>query len=144
MKLTGPYGKNVGSFFQNQALQTAADSYDSRAEKVTLMSMHASKGLEFPVVFVAGCEDGLIPFKRSAKRDVDDNEERRLFYVAMTRAKEVLFLTYACKRKIHGKIQARTVSPFVADVESQLKRMNEERKKQGPPKRQTQLDLFSE
>ena len=85
------------------------------------MTMHASKGLEFPVVFVAGCEDGFLPFQRSATEKADIDEERRLFYVAMTRAKDQLYLTYAQKRRIYGKIEKRILSPFVGEIEERLR-----------------------
>jgi superfamily I DNA/RNA helicase len=108
------------------------------------MTMHAAKGLEFPVVFITGCEENLIPFKRGENRQTDLEEERRLFYVAMTRAKERLYLTRAKKRRIFGKIEDRFLSPFVADIENRLK-LDEtprlkKRKKKGSD--QMQLKLF--
>ena len=84
------------------------------------MTIHAAKGLEFPVVFVTGCENGLLPF-HPLDGDVSDiEEERRLFYVAMTRAKERLYITYAKKRKRFGKIEKRALSPFVQQIEKNL------------------------
>jgi len=101
-------------------LQTDTDTYNQLSESVALMTIHAAKGLEFPIVFVSGCEDGLLPF-RSLSGDVSDmEEERRLFYVAMTRAKERLYLTFAKKRKRFGKIENRTLSPFVQQIEKNL------------------------
>ncbi len=124
------------------ALQTDADTYAPQAEKVALMTMHAAKGLEFPVVFVAGCEDGFLPFRRPGTDRVDINEEKRLFYVAMTRAKEQLYLTCAGKRRIYGKTEKRTISPFVAEIEERLvtheKAVPKTQKKKGP----AQLKLF--
>ncbi|RLC31038.1 MAG: DNA helicase, partial [Deltaproteobacteria bacterium] len=79
------YGGNAVSFLCDTALQTDSDIYDEKAEKVSLMTMHAAKGLEFPVVFIAGCENGFIPFEKNGEPN-DIEEERRLFYVAMTRA----------------------------------------------------------
>ena len=102
------------------ALQTDTDTYNHQAERVALMTIHAAKGLEFPVVFVTGCENGLLPF-HPLDGDVSDiEEERRLFYVAMTRAKERLYITYAKKRKRFGKIEKRTLSPFVQQIEKNL------------------------
>jgi len=84
-------------FFSSIALNTDTDIYSSRAEKVSLMTMHTAKGLEFPVVFIAGCEDGFIPMKKYGDEEPDIDEERRLFYVAMTRAREKLYF-YICKK----------------------------------------------
>ncbi len=102
------------------------------AQNVALMTMHSAKGLEFPVVFISGCEDGLIPFHRADGEISDIEEERRLFYVAMTRAKEVLFFTWAKKRRIYGKSVSREVSPFIRVIETSLldkKRISIKRKK---------------
>ncbi len=84
--------------------------------------MHAAKGLEFAVVFIAGCEQGFIPFKPYGRELADMAEERRLFYVAMTRAMQRLYLTRAKKRRIYGQSEPRVLSPFVADIENQLKK----------------------
>ncbi len=91
---TGP--QNLKFFFDELKLLQEADAYDPRMEAVTLMSIHASKGLEFPVVFIAGVEEGILPYL-SKTADVQQNleEERRLMYVGLTRAKERVFLTYA-------------------------------------------------
>ena len=124
------------------ALQTDTDLYAHRVEQVVLMTMHAAKGLEFPVVFIAGCEDGLVPFRRPETDRVDPEEERRLFYVAMTRAKEQLYLTCAGQRRIYGKTEKRATSPFVAEIEARLRKHEEPalktKKKKGP----AQLKLF--
>ncbi len=138
------FNGNGRSFLNNLALQTDTDQYDSRAEKVSLMTMHASKGLEFPVVFIIGCENGLIPFIPKRNKDQDIDEERRLFYVAMTRAKQELYLSHAKKRKVHGKIEVQSISPFVTDVAQKLKQMNQTSDPKPVRQRQTQLDLFSE
>ena len=133
---------NEKDFLATTALQADTDTYAPQAEKVALMTMHAAKGLEFPVVFVAGCEDGFLPFRRPGTDRVDINEERRLFYVAMTRAKEQLYLTCAGKRRIYGKTEKRTISPFVAEIEERLvtheKSVPKTQKKKGP----AQLKLF--
>jgi len=109
-------------FLAAVALLTDTDVYTHKVEKVSLMTMHAAKGLEFPVVFIAGCEQGLIPFKPHGRELADMAEERRLFYVAMTRAMERLYLTRAKKRRIYGQTEPRVLSPFVADIENQLKK----------------------
>lgn len=106
------------------------------------MTLHASKGLEFPVVFIAGCEKDFIPFSRPDKQ-TDTDEERRLFYVAMTRAKEQLFLSHVKKRTVYGKTLAREISPFVSDIEERLIRTQKSQfKKKEKKPNQTQLDLF--
>ncbi|MEA3231722.1 MAG: ATP-dependent helicase, partial [Thermodesulfobacteriota bacterium] len=127
----------VADFLSSLALQSDTDTYMQNAQNVALMTMHSAKGLEFPVVFVAGCEDGLIPFfpipfHGTAGKNSDIEEERRLFYVAMTRAKEELFLTWAKKRRIYGKSVSREVSPFIRVIETSLldkKRISIKRKK---------------
>jgi DNA helicase-2/ATP-dependent DNA helicase PcrA len=119
------------------------DFLDKRVEKVSLMTMHAAKGLEFPVVFLTGCENGTIPFARDGKIVEDPDEERRLFYVAMTRAKEMLYLTYARKRRIFGREQQRIRSCFVDDIETELARYEKAKKRVKKQKsRDIQLELF--
>lgn len=110
------------------------DLIDRGANFVPILTIHASKGLEFPVVFIAGAEEGIIPF-----RDADIEEERRLFYVAMTRAKEELIITHARQRFLHGTVQTRRASPFLS-FEKELK---EERVIKEPArKRPVQKGLF--
>jgi uncharacterized protein (TIGR00375 family) len=137
------FGADLNGFLAGIALHTDTDIYTQQAEKVSLMTMHAAKGLEFPVVFITGCEENLIPFKRGKRRQADIQEERRLFYVAMTRAKDRLYLTRAKKRKIYGKFEDRLLSPFVADIENRLildetPRLKK-RKKKGSDQRQLKL-----
>jgi superfamily I DNA/RNA helicase len=135
---------NEDGFFTAITLQDDADTYAPRSEKVALMTIHTAKGLEFPVVFVAGCEDRLLPFQRPEKSPTDGEveEERRLFYVAMTRAKEQLWLTFAAKRRVYGKIEKRALSPFVNEIEEHLRthqvNVLRPQKKEGP----AQLKLF--
>ncbi len=123
-----------------------ADLLDPRAEVVTLMTMHASKGLEFPVVFVTGCEDGIIPYSVPGKEAVDEEiwEERRLLYVAMTRCRRDLFLTRSRFRVLHGSGEKRPVSPFVAgigqDLREDLNPLGRKGKRRSGP---VQCELFS-
>jgi DNA helicase-2/ATP-dependent DNA helicase PcrA len=143
LKLSDSYDNRATDFLATVALQTDTDSYSSRVEKVCLMTMHAAKGLEFTVVFITGCEQDFIPFKRSNHEPADVAEERRLFYVAITRAMERLYLTYAKSRRIFGKLQSRSLSPFVADIETRLKKDESPRsKKQKRGQKQRQLKLF--
>ncbi len=107
-------------FVLHIALLADTDIHDASIEKVSLMTMHAAKGLEFGVVFIVGCEDGFLPYRKSGHDLPDIEEERRLFYVAMTRAKEQLFLSYAKNRRIFGRTLERAVSPFVAQIEQRL------------------------
>ncbi|MGV6873572.1 UvrD-helicase domain-containing protein [Pseudochelatococcus sp. B33] len=104
------------------ALSTEADFHDARADRVSLLTMHAAKGLEFPVVFVVGMEAGLTPFSWDAgARDAGaDAEERRLFYVAMTRARDRLFLTRAMERFWRGAVRPLPPSPFLAAIPATL------------------------
>ncbi len=111
----------ITEFLAAVALHTDTDVCAHRVEKVSLMTLHAAKGLEFPVVFIAGCEQGFIPFRRNDREPADVAEERRLFYVAMTRAMERLYLTRAKKRRIYGQTEPRVLSAFVLDIENQLK-----------------------
>ncbi|MFH1990846.1 MAG: UvrD-helicase domain-containing protein [Pseudomonadota bacterium] len=133
---------NIFEFLAETALQGDTDAYVPQAEKVALMTMHASKGLEFPVVFIAGCEEGFLPFQRSATEKADIDEERRLFYVAMTRAKEQLYLTCAQKRRIYGKTEKRTLSPFVGEIEERLRSHEASTPKRSSSQGSRQLKLF--
>ncbi len=107
-------------FFDRLSLQRPEDFLESRAERVNLMTLHASKGLEFPVVFVVGCEEHLFPLKLAGLSS-NPQEERRLFYVGMTRAKERLYLIRARRRRIFGQFYENKPSLFLEDIEEQLK-----------------------
>lgn len=102
------------------ALSTEADFHDRRADRVSLLTMHAAKGLEFPVVFVVGLEEGILPFAWSAAGPEDAAEERRLFYVAMTRAKDRLYLTRASRRFWRGQEREMPASAFLRDIPEAL------------------------
>lgn len=101
------------------SLLTEADFRDPRADRVSLLTMHAAKGLEFAVVFVVGMEDGLMPFSWDESQDIDA-EERRLFYVAMTRAKDRLFLTRAAERFWRGTQRSLPPSRFLKGLAAEL------------------------
>ncbi len=121
VQISKAFNLNSSDFLAATALHSDTDVYESAIERVALMTIHAAKGLEFPVVFITGCEDGLVPLRRADSRTSDIDEERRLFYVAMTRAKERLFLTYTKKRRIHGKVEPRAMSPFAREIEERLR-----------------------
>ena len=132
-----------GQLLDALRLDQDTDFLDKGAEKVSLLTMHAAKGLEFPVVFVTGCENGMIPFARDGKNVDDFDEERRLFYVAMTRAKDVLYLTYAKKRRIFGKEQQREKSCFINDIETELAQYEKGKNRAGKKRsKDIQLELF--
>lgn len=133
------YDANI---FKSFALHTDTDTYNHQSESVALMTMHTAKGLEFPFVFVTGCENGLLPFQPLDGNDSDIEEERRLFYVAMTRAKERLFLTFAKKRNRYGKTEKRTLSPFVKQIEKNLLTHDAAIPKKRTKNGQLQLKLF--
>lgn len=105
-------------YLSRLALQAQDDEKDkdSQGNQVTLMTLHSSKGLEFPVVFLVGMEDGFLPHKRTIEEGLDFSEERRLCYVGITRAKDQLFLTRARTRIRYGKAVPRNPSRFLADV----------------------------
>ncbi len=106
------------------------------------MTIHAAKGLEFSYVFIIGCEDGLLPYTIFTKHGCDIEEERRLLYVGMTRAKKMLFLTHARKRNLYGNLLSLPVSPFLDSIKEELVRR--ERLEMGKKRvKDSQLSLFS-
>ena len=113
-------GEDLERFLSDLSLGTELDAWDPRADRISLLTLHASKGLEFPVVFIAGCENGLLPLTwGKASRSVLD-EERRLFYVGVTRARTKLLLSRARKRAWRGRIRELPPSPYLADIEERL------------------------
>jgi DNA helicase II / ATP-dependent DNA helicase PcrA len=123
------------------ALATDADFLDPRADRVSLLTLHAAKGLEFAVVFIVGLEDGLLPLTWGARDETALAEERRLFYVGMTRAKDRLILSRAKQRPWRGKVRTLAPSPFLGDIEAELLRHQQAE----PPRRKPdgrQLSLF--
>ena len=107
-------------FLQQVALVADVDRHDPDADAVTLMTLHNAKGLEFPVVFISGLEDGLFPLSRAYDAPAELEEERRLFYVGITRAENKLFLTYARQRRRAGEVMLGRLSPFVESVPGHL------------------------
>src|SRR5439155_1595465 len=97
---------------EETALVADQDSYEGDADAVTLITLHAAKGLEFPVVFIAGLEEGLFPHSRSLDDEKELEEERRLAYVGITRAKRRLYLTHASRRVFRGLGQLSIPSRF--------------------------------
>ncbi len=105
-------------FLAEVSLVADVDRWDTKRNSVTLMTVHAAKGLEFPVVFVSGLEEGLFPL--SSKEDDELEEERRLFYVAITRAKRKVYLSYARQRYRFGKISFQSSSRFLSEIKPNL------------------------
>ncbi|MCK5579927.1 MAG: ATP-dependent helicase [Candidatus Omnitrophica bacterium] len=114
---------------------------DIEAEKVTLMTLHAAKGLEFTVVFIVGCEQGFLPLDLEGM-ETDVEEERRLFYVGMTRAKEQLHLSHAKRRQLYGKTYQNKPSCFLSDIEEELKERHIAQQKKQSKKKDDQMTLF--
>ena len=111
--------EGLREFIDHSALVSDQDDY-KRDAPVTLMTVHSAKGLEFPIVFVVGLEDGLFPHSRSAADPEDLEEERRLAYVAMTRAERYLYVTHAMKRRVYGEEIASEPSQFLNEMPSEL------------------------
>jgi superfamily I DNA/RNA helicase len=114
------YGSDFHRFFQDLDLGSGPDVYDGELEQVTLMTLHAAKGLEFSCVFILGCEEGLIPCSLFHERNIDSSEERRLLYVGMTRAKKHLLLSHAKRRLLFGRIYHLKRSRFLDGIEEDL------------------------
>ena len=113
----------VLQFLSDSALQSDQDELKEEDKAVRLMTVHSSKGLEFDVVFIAGLEDGLFPHQRMSEDNIspeEAEEERRLFYVALTRARKKLFLSYAQSRTMWGKSQLNMPSEFISDIPEKL------------------------
>jgi DNA helicase-2/ATP-dependent DNA helicase PcrA len=121
-------------------LATEADCFDPRADRVSLLTIHAAKGLEFPVVFMAGMEDGILPLTFGKGSDNGDiAEERRLAFVGMTRAMDRLFLIHADQRMWRGRERKLPSSPFLKNVSEDLFQTSQTEVKKKPTDRQLQL-----
>jgi len=141
MDLAEHYNNRTNEFIRYLTLGSSPDAYDHQTEKVTVMTLHASKGLEFKCVFIAGCEDGLIPYTFFKNQETDREEEKRLLYVGMTRAKSYLYITHAGKRFIMGQEKTMQRSPFLNRIEKELTEVEKntyKKKKQDD----SQLKLF--
>ncbi len=102
-------------FIDHAALTSDTDKYD-RTAAVTMMTVHAAKGLEFPIVFLVGLEDGIFPHSRSISDPKELEEERRLAYVAITRAEKVLYVTHSMRRRVYGEEIAAEPSQFLNEM----------------------------
>lgn len=110
-------GATLEGFLQEVSLVTDLDKYDDQKNAVTLMTTHSSKGLEYPVVFITGLEDGIFPLSSSSLMQEEMEEERRLFYVAITRAMEKLYMTYALQRYRFGNVSYQMKSRFLNEID---------------------------
>jgi superfamily I DNA/RNA helicase len=119
-------GDDLERFLTELVTGAEVDTWDPRADRVTLLTLHASKGLEFPVVFLVGCEDGLLPLRlpgRLSREPLEDAavaEERRLFFVGMTRAQDRLFVSHTRRRFRHGAEREMTPTPFLSAIDPGL------------------------
>lgn len=113
-------GVTLNDYLQQVALITDLDEAEIDNEQITLMTLHSAKGLEFPCVFIAGMEEGLFPLERTMNVLEEKEEERRLFYVGITRAKEKLFLSYAKRRNRFGEFKFTNPSNFLLEIKPEL------------------------
>ncbi|HEX8863166.1 MAG TPA: 3'-5' exonuclease, partial [Actinomycetes bacterium] len=115
-------GHDLDRFLAELALGAQVDTWDPRADRVSLLTLHASKGLEFAVVFLVGCEEGLLPlrFGGAEPAAAELAEERRLLFVGMTRARSHLYLSWAARRARHGAVADSAPSRFLAAVDEAL------------------------
>ena len=105
----------LADWLDSLTLMSDLDRYESE-KGVTLMTLHAAKGLEFRVVFLVGMEEGILPHAQSLESNDDLEEERRLCYVGMTRARELLFCIHAYERRVHGRFREQSPSPFLTEI----------------------------
>lgn len=122
-------------FLENVALVSDVDEFESSESKVTLMTLHAAKGLEFPVVFLVGLDEGLFPHSRTLMDSSQIEEERRLAYVGITRAEQQLYVTNASTRTMYGRISAYMPSRFLAEIPENL--LEEYHRKAAMPQQST-------
>ena len=130
----------LACFVNELNLLSPGDEFDTNADAVSLMTLHMAKGLEFRVVFITGVEEGIIPYIKNEQCDME--EERRLFYVGMTRASNELFLIHARKRFLYGQTRFPAPSPFLADIPETLRQHTTIHDRQKKQKTEKQIGLF--
>ena len=111
----------LANFLEGITLKSDIDSWEEQSDQVSLMTLHNAKGLEFPVVFVTGLEEGILPIWRSLESDIEMEEERRLCYVGITRAKQRLYFTSAAERRLFGNTSNNMPSRFIDEVPTEFK-----------------------
>jgi DNA helicase-2/ATP-dependent DNA helicase PcrA len=122
-------GLSLNIFLEEIALLSDIDNLDTKDNAVTMMTIHSAKGLEFPVVFLVGLEEGILPHSRSLLERDELEEERRLMYVAITRAKDKLYLLRAKSRMLYGETQSSTPSQFIVDIPDTVLEPDERRQR---------------
>jgi len=134
----------LSEFLESTALIADVDNYDEEQECVVLMTLHSAKGLEFPIVFMCGMEDGLFPSQRSMYSEEEIEEERRLCYVGITRAKKELYLTYADRRSMYGGSTYSKASRFLDEIPQKYLNVIEQPKTSGIVKgeKTSQSEMF--
>lgn len=138
-------GGDRDRFLADVAVGAQVDTWDPRADRISLLTLHAAKGLEFPVVFIVGCEDGILPLSWGGQStETEYDEDRRLFYVGITRAETQLYLCHAQKRLWRGQVKMMSPSPYLADMEDRLlaKQRSERSGGKGDNPQAAQLNLF--
>jgi DNA helicase-2/ATP-dependent DNA helicase PcrA len=143
------HAPSIPDLIESITLGTGSDTWAASSEKVSLLTLHAAKGLEFTCVFIPGCEDGLLPYtlwhvKKDEPTDKHTllDEERRLLYVGMTRAKRVLFLSHTSRRFLFGREYALLRSPFLDPIENAIIETVKIPTSLRGTKEHRQLDLF--
>src|SRR5205085_10066140 len=106
---------SLADYLDSLTLMSDLDRYESQ-KGVTLMTLHSAKGLEYRVVFLAGMEEGVLPHSQSLEQNDDLEEERRLCYVGMTRARDLLFCIHAHERRLHGRFREQSPSSFLTEI----------------------------
>ncbi|MDR0646091.1 MAG: UvrD-helicase domain-containing protein [Elusimicrobiota bacterium] len=139
-KLAQTYTRKT-EFIHEASLLSEIDTLDKRADRISLLTLHSSKGLEFKCVFIVGLEQGVLPFYR-AKEQSEVEEEKRLLYVGMTRAENRLFLTRAVKRKWLGTYKKLAPSPFLEKIGNELLKFSKIEKALKSKEQSRQLELF--
>ena len=114
-------GHGLERFLEEISLLSIHDDVETNKDLVNLMTIHCAKGLEFPVVFMAGCEEGIFPHSKSYLDPVQMEEERRLCYVGITRAQQKAYLTFTSQRKLWGQVMVNSPSRFISDIPEHLK-----------------------
>lgn len=134
-------GKSLQDFLSSVSLMSDLDRMDEEENYVTLMTLHSAKGLEFPVVFLVGLEEGIFPMMRSSSTQSEMEEERRLCYVGITRAKEVLYMSHAMERTLYGNTNASRPSRFIREIDE---RFFETKAKEESLKKQNLVQRYKE